>query len=87
MAAAGRPIGDTVAAVNELSFGDGAPDRDTHVYALREAYRGGRLVISADPCALARARLDNGHAIDARDVADAVLREISTEAFGGGRRG
>jgi hypothetical protein len=76
-----------MAAVNELSIGDGAPDREIQVCALREAYRGGRLVVSADPCALARARLGNGHAIDARDVADAVLREMSAlEAFRRGDR-
>lgn len=53
-----------------------ARDRDPQVDALRNAYRGGRLVVSADAGALARARLHDGHAIDARDVAEAMLREL-----------
>ena len=49
---------------------------DPHLQALRAAYRGGRLVVSADSGDLARARIAHGHAIDARDVADAMLREL-----------
>lgn len=49
---------------------------DEHVHALRAAYLGGRLVVSADRCALTQARRQDGHAIDARDVADAMLREL-----------
>lgn len=49
---------------------------DPHVQALRTAYRDGRLMVSADSRALARARLEHGHAIDARDVADAMLRAL-----------
>ena len=49
---------------------------DQHVHALRAAYRSGRLVVSADSGTLARARLREAHAIDARDVADAMLREL-----------
>ncbi len=48
----------------------------THVHALRAAYRDGRLVVSADSADLARARTEDGHAIDARDVADAMLRKL-----------
>ena len=59
----------------------GASVRGPQIEALRDAYRDGRLVVSADPGALARTRLQHGHAIDARDVADAVLREISADAF------
>ena len=55
--------------------GQGA-DMDRHVRALRAAYDGGRLLVSADSGALARARLEHGHAIDARDVADAMLKEL-----------
>ena len=48
--------------------------------ALQAAYREGRLVVSADPGALARARLRHEHAIDARDVADALLRKLQSRA-------
>ena len=47
-----------------------------HVHALRTAYRDGRLVVSADAGDLARARTEDAHAIDARDVADAMLRRL-----------
>ena len=49
---------------------------DPHLHALRAAYCEGRLVVSADSGDLARARIADGHAIDARDVADAMLREL-----------
>ena len=52
------------------------PRGDPQVRALREAYRGGRLVVSADSATLARARREREHAIDARDVADAMLRRL-----------
>ena len=79
---------ETYRAVNEpFDVSGGAPVRAPQIAALREAYRDGRLVVSADPGALARTRLENGHAIDARDVADAVLREISADAFRRRRRG
>ena len=52
------------------------PRMDPHVHALRAAYRRGRILVSADPGALARARVDEGHAIDAREVADAMLRRL-----------
>ena len=74
-------MGHTVRAVNERSDESrGAwetPRGSQRVEALRAAYRDGRLLVSADPCALARARLEEAHAIDARDVADAVLRQLS----------
>ena len=72
------PKRDNVPAVSErLDHGEGAADRGSHVRALRAAYRGGRLVVSADPCDLARMRLvEEAHAIDSRDVADAMLREL-----------
>ena len=47
-----------------------------HLHALRAAYRDGRLVVSADSGDLTRARSQHGHAIDARDVADAMLRKL-----------
>lgn len=50
------------------------------MHALRTAYRGGRLVVSADSGDLARARTEAGHAIDARDVADAMLRKLLPRA-------
>jgi hypothetical protein len=48
----------------------------SHVHALRAAYRDGRLVVSADSGDLTRTRSQHGHAIDARDVADAMLRKL-----------
>ena len=56
--------------------GEGEPEAATDVHALRRAYREGRLVVSGDRGDLARARLTDGHAIDVRDVADAMLREM-----------
>ena len=49
---------------------------EPHLHALRAAYCEGRLVVSADSGDLARARIADGHAIDARDVADAMLRKL-----------
>ncbi len=48
---------------------------------LRAAYLGGRLVVSADSVTLARARLEQGHPIDARDVAEAMLRKLSSHSI------
>jgi hypothetical protein len=53
------------------------------VQELRAAYRGGRLVVSADSRALALARLRDAHAIDAHDVADAMLRRLLRERGSG----
>ena len=50
---------------------------EPHLHALRAAYCEGRLVVSADSGDLARARIADGHAIDARDVADAMLRDLA----------
>ncbi len=55
------------------------PDRP-HVQALRAAYLRGRLVVSADCVTLARARLARGHPIDARDVAESMLRWLSSRS-------
>ena len=70
-----------------ISGGEGAPADRPHVRALRAAYRGGRLVVSADSATLTRARLERGHAIDARDVAEAMLCRMlgdSVRGAGGG---
>ena len=55
---------------------EGEPHGHAQVRALREAYRDGRLVVSADSDTLARARREREHAIDARDVAEAMLRSL-----------
>lgn len=71
---------DTVPAVAkrfEVVGGEGeVPDAAARVRALRTAYQARRLVISDDTGALARTRLSGGRAIDARDVAEAMLREL-----------
>jgi len=54
----------------------GGNDAGARVRALRSAYHARHLVVSDDHRALARARLGGGRAIDARDVADAMLREL-----------
>ena len=55
------------------------------MHALRAAYRSGRLVISDDPGDLARVRGAGGHAIDAHEVADAMLRRLAPRPPGDGR--
>lgn len=69
---------DTVRAVEERVevAGGGTRDADARVRVLRTAYDARQLVVSDDRGALARARLTGGRAIDARDVADAMLREL-----------
>ena len=69
---------DTLRAVEErfeVVRGE-ARDAGARVRALRAAYHARGLVVSDDRRALARARLRGGRAIDARDVADAMLREL-----------
>ena len=71
---------DTLQAVEErfevVRGEDEARDAGARVRALRAAYRARHLVVSDDRRALARARLRGGRAIDARDVADAMLSEL-----------
>jgi hypothetical protein len=67
---------------NSGGRGEGDPEAGARVRALRAAYHGGRLVVTDDEGALERARLRDGHAIDARDVADAMLRDRTFVQFG-----
>lgn len=60
----------------EVVRGEGASDARVRVRELRSAYRARRLVVSDDRGALARTRLNGGRAIDAGDVAEAMLREL-----------
>ena len=66
---------DIVAAVHDATIGEGgAPDVGPVVHRLRAAYAMGELVVMADAEALRLARRAGAHAIDTRDVADAMLR-------------
>lgn len=69
---------DTVPAVKERFevVGGGTRDADARVRELRTAYDARQLVVSDDRGTLARARLSGGRAIDASNVAEAMLREL-----------